>query len=104
MVETLQNYVLVGALIFLAICLVFSFIRSLIGPKIADRIVAVNMIGTQIILIICILAIYFKEGGLVDVALIYAMFSFLAVVLFSRIYIGVYNEKEYKKGEGQQND
>ena len=99
MVETLQNYVLVGALIFLAICLVFSFIRSLIGPKIADRIVAVNMIGTQIILIICILAIYFKEGGLVDVALIYAMFSFLAVVLFSRIYIGVYNEKEYKKGE-----
>ena len=99
MVETLQNYVLVGALIFLSICLVFSFIRSLIGPKVADRIVAVNMIGTQVILIICILAIYFKEGGLVDVALIYAMFSFLAVVLFSRIYIGVYNEKEYKKGE-----
>ena len=54
MVETLQNYVLVGALIFLSICLVFSFIRSLIGPKVADRIVAVNMIGTQIILIICI--------------------------------------------------
>lgn len=103
MVETLQNYVLVGALIFLSICLVFSFIRSLIGPKVADRIVAVNMIGTQIILIICILAIYFKEGGLVDVALIYAMFSFLAVVLFSRIYIGVFNEKEYKKGE-EQND
>lgn len=103
MVEMLQNYVLIGALIFLAICLVFSFIRSLIGPKIADRIVAVNMIGTQIILIICILAIYFKEGGLVDVALIYAMFSFLAVVLFSRIYIGVHNEKEYKKGE-KQND
>lgn len=99
MIETLQNYVLIGALIFLSICLVFSFIRSLIGPKVADRIVAVNMIGTQIILIICILAIYFKEGGLVDVALIYAMFSFLAVVLFSRIYIGVYNEKEYKKGE-----
>ena len=103
MIETLQNYVLVGALIFLSICLVFSFIRSLIGPKVADRIVAVNMIGTQIILIICILAIYFKEGGLVDVALIYAMFSFLAVVLFSRIYIGVFNEKEYKKGE-EQND
>ena len=101
MVETLRNYVLVGALIFLSICLVFSFIRSLIGPRVAVRIVAVNMIGTQVILIICILAIYFKEGGLVDVALIYAMFSFLAVVLFSRIYIGVYNEKEYKKGEGQ---
>ena len=101
MVETLQNYVLVGALIFLSICLVFSFIRSLIGPRVADRIVAVNMIGTQVIWIICILAIYFKEGGLVDVALIYAMFSFLAVVLFSRIYIGVYNEKEYKKGEGK---
>lgn len=103
MVETLQNYVLVGALIFLSICLVFSFIRSLIGPRVADRIVAVNMIGTQVILIICILAIYFNEGGLVDVALIYAMFSFLAVVLFSRIYIGVYNEREYKKGE-EQND
>lgn len=104
MLENCKHFVLIAALIFLAICLVFSFIRSLIGPKIADRIVAVNMIGTQVILIICILAVYFHEGGLVDVALIYAMFSFLAVVLFSRIYIGVYNEKQFKKGDEANHD
>ena len=99
MLELCKHFVLVGALIFIAICLIFSFARSIIGPKIADRIVAINMIGTQVIIIICILSVYLHEGGLVDMAIIYAMFSFLAVVVFSRVYIGIYNEHLYKMGE-----
>ena len=54
MLDYLKNGVLIFALVFLAIALIFSFVRSLIGPRIADRIVAINMIGTQIIMIICI--------------------------------------------------
>ncbi len=101
MVESLKNIVLTASLIVLVFCMIFSFIRSIKGPKIADRILAINMIGTQVILIICIIAVLFHEIGLIDVAIIYALFSFLAVVLFSRVFVGVYNEMIYRKGKGE---
>ena len=71
--------------------------RAIKGPKITDRIVAVNMIGTLTIIIICILAVYLKESYLVDVALVYAMISFLAVVVLCKVYTGVYLEKKKKE-------
>ena len=40
------------------------------GPSIADRIVAVNMMGTMVMVIIAILALMLKEGYLVDICLI----------------------------------
>ena len=97
MLANLKEVILIVSLIILALCLVLCFIRTLIGPSIPDRIVAINMIGTQVIIIICILSVLMNSSGLVDMAIIYAMFSFLAVVLFTRLYIGVYNEKQIKK-------
>ena len=35
----------VAALIFLAVMVMLCLIRAIIGPKIADRIVSVNMMG-----------------------------------------------------------
>lgn len=100
-----KSFVLIGSMIFLAVMIFFCFLRTLIGPRITDRIVAVNMIGTQIIILICLLAVYLNEGGLVDMAIIYAMFSFLAVVFFTRVYIGVYNERHIKqKNKEEQHD
>ena len=105
MLDYLKNGVLIFALVFLALALVFSFVRSLIGPRITDRIVAINMIGTQIIMIICIISVYLNEAGLIDIAIIYAMFSFLAVVFFTRLYIGSYVGKHIQvKKEEQKND
>ena len=39
-----------------------------------------------------------QEGYLLDVAIIYAMISFLAVIIISKVYMGVYLERK-KKGE-----
>ena len=102
MLDYLKNGVLIFALVFLAIALVFSFVRSLIGPRITDRIVAINMIGTQIIMIICIISVYLNEAGLIDIAIIYAMFSFLAVVFFTRLYIGAYIKKHIEVEKDEQ--
>ena len=41
---------LTGAMIVLAVLIVLSLIRSILGPGIPDRIIAVNMTGTMIIL------------------------------------------------------
>lgn len=82
----------IGALVFLAVMVILCLIRAIIGPRIADRIVAVNMMGTMVMVIIAILALLLKEGYLVDICLIYAMISFLAVIILTKVYLGVYTE------------
>ena len=77
-----------------AVLLLLCLIRAVIGPRIADRLVAVNMITTMVTVIITILAVLKGEGYLVDICLTYAMISFLAVVVLSRIYTGVYREQK----------
>lgn len=84
----------VTVLIFLAIMMVLCLIRAIIGPKVADRIVSVNMMGTMVMVIIGILALMLEEGYLADICLIYAMISFLAVIVLTKVYMGVYLEKK----------
>lgn len=85
------------ALIILAVMVVLCLVRAVIGPTIADRVVAVNMMGTMVMVIISILALRLGEGYLVDICLIYAMISFLAVVVLTKVYTGVYLEQKNKK-------
>ena len=96
---------LLAALIFLAVMLILCLIRAIIGPRTADRIVATNMMGTMVMVMIAILAVMQQEGYLVDICLIYAMISFLAVVVLTKVYTGVYLEsKDKKKGEEEDAD
>ena len=41
--ERAYVFLFVGALVFLAIMVILCLIRAIIGPRIADRVVAVNM-------------------------------------------------------------
>lgn len=89
-------------LIILSFMLLACMIRAVKGPRIADRLMAVNMMGTMVMVMISILALLLKEGYLVDLCLIYAMISFLAVVVISKVYIGIYEERQHdlKNQEG----
>ena len=89
-------------LIILAIMLGFCLVRAVIGPRIADRLIAVNMMGTMIMCIIVILGVIMNEGYLADIALIYAMISFLAVVVLTKVYAGVYFEHKDKQKKEEQ--
>ncbi|MCI5995811.1 MAG: monovalent cation/H+ antiporter complex subunit F [Blautia sp.] len=86
-------------LIFLAVMLVLCLIRAIIGPRVADRIVSVNMMGTMVMVMIGILALMLEEGYLVDICLIYAMISFLAVIVLTKVYMGVYLQKKEEEGK-----
>ena len=94
-----------GILTVLALLRVLCLIRAVIGPRIADRLVAVNMIGTLVMVSIALLAVIKNEGYLVDICLIYAMISFLAVVVLTRIYTGVYREaKDHEQRKEDDHD
>lgn len=90
-----------AVLIVLAVLVILCLIRAIIGPKIADRIISVNMMGTMVIVTIAILALMLEEGYLVDICIIYAMISFLAVIVLTKVYMGVYLEKRRKEDEGR---
>ena len=90
----MYHIVFIAALIFLAVMLMLCLIRAIIGPRIADRIVSVNLMGTIVMVMIAILALMQEEGYLVDICLIYAMISFLAVIVLTKVYMGVYIQKK----------
>ena len=88
------------SLVVLAIMIILCLIRAIIGPRIADRIVATNMMGTIVMVIIAILAIMLGEGYLVDICIIYAMISFLAVIVLVKVYMGVYLQEKREDSHG----
>ena len=94
-------------LVILALLTICCLIRAVMGPTIADRLVAVNMMGTIVMVIIAVLGLLMDEDYLVDICLIYAMISFLAVVVLTKVYTGVYIEyrkrlEEKKKAKEQE--
>lgn len=95
------NILFMVALVFLAIMVILCLIRAIIGPRIADRVVAVNMMGTMVMVTIAILAVLLGEGYLVDICIIYAMISFLAVIILTKVYMGVYTERKQHEAEAQ---
>ncbi len=99
LVETCKLYTFIGVLIFLAIILFACLIRAIMGPRVADRVIAVNMMGTVVMVMISILALLLKEGYLMDVCLIYACISFLAVVVITKVYLGVFAERMIEEEE-----
>ena len=88
------HYIYITVLIILSLMVFACLIRAIKGPRIADRLMAVNMMGTIVMVMIAVLALMLQEGYLVDVCLIYAMISFLAVIVLSKVIIGVHKEKE----------
>ena len=93
-----------GVLIVLAVLILLCLARAIIGPRIADRIVAVNMMGTMVIVMIAILALMLGEGYLADICIIYAMISFLAVIILTKVYMGVYLEKKEKEEQQEKGE
>lgn len=92
----IYHYIYITILLILAVMLFACLVRAVKGPRIADRLVSVNMMGTMVMVMIATLALMLDEGYLVDVCLVYAMISFLSVVVLSKVYIGIYEEKRYK--------
>ena len=76
-----------AALLVLAPLVAVMLIRSIRGPLVTDRLLAVNMIGTMVIAAFMILCALLQESYLTDIALIYALISFVSVLVFSSVYI-----------------
>ncbi len=83
--SALLHPIFIGCMILISIGIFLCFIRAVKGPRFTDRVVAINMIGTLAVVFICMLSVFLKESALVDIALVYTLLSFLAVVILCRV-------------------
>ena len=95
-VNTVRNFLLMGSAIFLSMTIFLCLMRAALGPRFSDRIIAANIIGTKIILLIAVISMIIGESYLADICLIYAVISFLSVVVLARSVI------EKKEGENKE--
>ena len=86
--ENAFRILLTVMLAVLVSAILFGLLRAILGPRKADRIMGINMIGTLSLLAIATVALLVKESWLLDVCLIYGMISFLAVVVLTRTHMG----------------
>lgn len=86
-IENAYRILFLGALIWFCLMILVMLIRAITGPRVTDRILSINMIGSMVISSICILSFLLDESYLLDVALLYAMISFVAVLILSSTYI-----------------
>lgn len=78
---------LVGTLVSLVIAMVITLVRACRGPSVFDRILAVNAFGTLTVLVISVGGFANGRPEFLDLALLYALISFvgvLAVLRFSK--------------------
>ena len=77
--------------IILSLSAFSCLIRAIMGPRLTDRIVSINVICTKVVILIAILSCIFDKGGMLDIAIVYAMISFLAIVVLSKCYLLPHN-------------
>ncbi len=92
--NTIQKIILTFSAVFLSVSIFICLMRATLGPRFSDRIIAASITGTKIILLIAVLALIIGNDYLADICLIYAIISFLSIVVLARSVIEKKEEKE----------
>ena len=75
-----------AAAIAIILTMVLAIVRTLLGPTVYDRIMAVNMFGTKTVLIIAVIAFITGRYDLLDIAVVYALINFIGVVAVLKFF------------------
>ena len=92
-IKSIQQMVLLVAMIALAIMMLLTLIISIIGPRFTDRLIMVSAINTEVNSFMCLLMIYFAKGYMIDIVLVYGMVGFLAIVILAKLKLKQYLEE-----------
>ena len=92
------DYLFTAATLCLAAGLFFALLRAIRGPRVADRIMGINMIGTIVSATLAILSVWLRQSWLLDVCILYALISFLAVVVLAKVCIAAKKQEVERDG------
>ncbi len=74
--------------VLIGIGVILSFIRVIIGPTSSDRVAALDTMNVMLTGLIVVLAYVFNRSIYLDIALVYALLSFLETIVISRYLEG----------------
>ena len=80
----MQDIFTTAALAMLASAAALAFIRLLRGPTLPDRVVALDLIGVLIVCVIVAVAATTGQQTYLDVAIVFALVSFVGTVAYAR--------------------
>jgi multicomponent Na+:H+ antiporter subunit F len=83
----LINDVFLGAAALFVVLAILMFYRVVAGPTTQDRLLAVNVLGTNTVVILALLAAGLDEPWFLDIALIYALLNFLMAIAISKFTV-----------------
>ena len=86
MIDLLTTYLLV--VIALTLCSILALIRVIRGPTAPDRVVGVDTINTIVIVSMIAFGIAYQEVIYIDVAIVYALLSFISTLFIARYLEG----------------
>ena len=92
-IEEAYRLLFSGTLIVLAVMVVAALIRTVTGKLTVDKIIGINLISTLVVIAIAVLTLLLGEDYIADIAVVYVMISFVAVMLLCRIYINLFASK-----------
>ena len=95
--EEVSSWVLTAGAVVIALLILATLVRAVLGPRFTDRIVAVNVISTLVIAELVLLSVRLGADYLVDIALVFALLSFLAVVVAFQLVMS--KQKKRQAGE-----
>jgi multicomponent Na+:H+ antiporter subunit F len=81
MIESFLNVITVG----LIVIAILAMYRALFGPSAIDRIIAINIITTEIVMLILIYAFMHRTLHYIDVALVFVLGTFIATLCILRL-------------------
>ncbi len=70
------------AAIVIVLGAVLVLYRALKGPKVYDRALAVNIIGTKTVILLALIGFIYERPHFLDIALVYALINFIATIAF----------------------
>lgn len=74
----------VAAAAGLLAAMLLALARAFMGPTVYDRILAVNHVGTQTVLIIAAIGFITERPDFLDISLVYALINFTATIAVLR--------------------
>jgi multicomponent Na+:H+ antiporter subunit F len=84
---TLVTDVLFGATAAFVVVSVVAVYRVVRGPTMPDRVIAVNVIGSNTVVIIALIGAALGEPTALDIALVYALLNFLLSIAISKFTV-----------------
>ena len=70
--------------LFVAIALLL--IRLFVGPSLYDRVLALNSVGTKILILLALVGFLMGRPDFLDIALLYALINFIATIAILKFF------------------